>query len=86
MPLPARLVVLLDDEEARVFALRAGVGLQRDRGKSRSLGRLALEPGRQVIELRAPGIDKGDALRSLAPEAGARPILFAGDDLGELPA
>ncbi|WP_293780768.1 trehalose-phosphatase [uncultured Aeromicrobium sp.] len=47
---------------------------------------LVVEPGRQVIELRAPGTDKGDALTALAEQTGARQIVFAGDDLGDLPA
>ncbi|MGA2827157.1 MAG: trehalose-phosphatase [Streptosporangiaceae bacterium] len=47
---------------------------------------LAVEPGRRVIELRPPGMDKGVALRELAAERGARSILFSGDDLGDLAA
>lgn len=47
---------------------------------------LTVEPGRQVIELRAPGSDKGAAVRQLAAHLGARQIIFAGDDLGDLPA
>jgi trehalose 6-phosphate phosphatase len=47
---------------------------------------LIVEPGRQVIELRAPGIDKGKALRDYVAERDARMVLFAGDDLGDLPA
>ncbi len=47
---------------------------------------LVVEPGRQVIELRAPGIDKGDAVRALVERLGARQVIFAGDDLGDLPA
>nr|MCW2728500.1 otsB [Aeromicrobium sp.] len=47
---------------------------------------LGLEPGKQVIELRSPGTDKGDSLRSLAHELEARQVIFAGDDLGDLPA
>lgn len=47
---------------------------------------LAVEPGRQVVELRSPGIDKGDTVRALADELAARQIIFAGDDLGDLPA
>ncbi|MET0928358.1 MAG: trehalose-phosphatase [Aeromicrobium sp.] len=47
---------------------------------------LAVEPGRQVIELRGPGHDKGDALREIAAALGARHVIFAGDDLGDLPA
>ncbi len=47
---------------------------------------LTVEPGRQVIELRAPGSDKGVAVRRLVAELDARQIIFAGDDLGDLPA
>ena len=47
---------------------------------------LAVEPGRLVIELRAPGTDKGTALTALAAERRSGPVLFAGDDLGDLPA
>ncbi|MEO6604749.1 MAG: trehalose-phosphatase [Aeromicrobium sp.] len=47
---------------------------------------LVVEPGRQVIELRSSGIDKGQALRSLIEETGARHVIFGGDDLGDLPA
>lgn len=47
---------------------------------------LTLEPGRQVLEIRAPGTDKGEALRSLVSEIGATAVVFAGDDLGDLPA
>ncbi|MCW2831307.1 MAG: otsB [Aeromicrobium sp.] len=52
---------------------------------ARDLG-VTIEPGRQVVELRAPGIDKGDAVRLLVAELGARQVVFAGDDLGDLPA
>ncbi|MGN6173094.1 MAG: trehalose-phosphatase [Streptosporangiaceae bacterium] len=47
---------------------------------------LTLEPGRLVIELRPPGMDKGSALTALAAERKSGAILFAGDDLGDLPA
>jgi trehalose 6-phosphate phosphatase len=47
---------------------------------------LRVEPGRQVWELRAPGVDKGAALRSFVSEVGAHQVIFAGDDLGDLPA
>ncbi len=47
---------------------------------------LAVEPGRNVLEIRAPGTDKGDALRQLVAERGATQVVFAGDDLGDLPA
>ena len=46
---------------------------------------LAAEPGRLVIELRPPGIDKGIALTGLVRERAARSVLFCGDDLGDLP-
>lgn len=47
---------------------------------------LVVEPGRLVIELRPPGVDKGDALRQLVSEYGATIVAYAGDDLGDLPA
>jgi trehalose 6-phosphate phosphatase len=47
---------------------------------------LVVEPGRLVLELRPPGVDKGAALRSLVEELDARTVVFAGDDLGDLPA
>jgi trehalose 6-phosphate phosphatase len=47
---------------------------------------LALEPGRLVVELRPPGMDKGVALRELAVERDPRSVLFSGDDLGDLAA
>ncbi|RCV54865.1 trehalose-phosphatase [Marinitenerispora sediminis] len=47
---------------------------------------LALEPGRMVIELRPPGMDKGVALTGLVAERGATSLLYAGDDLGDLAA
>ena len=47
---------------------------------------LAVEPGRLVIELRPPGMDKGAALTRLVAERKAGPVLFAGDDLGDLAA
>ena len=47
---------------------------------------LVLEPGKKVWEIRAPGMDKGVALRSIVDETGARQVIFAGDDLGDVPA
>jgi trehalose 6-phosphate phosphatase len=47
---------------------------------------LDAQPGRFVIELRPPGVDKGTALTDLAGERAARSVLFCGDDLGDLPA
>ena len=43
-------------------------------------------PGRMVIELRPAGIDKGTALAELIAERDPAAVLFAGDDLGDLPA
>ena len=47
---------------------------------------LALEPGRNVIEVRSPGMSKGHAVRTLVSEQEAGGFLFAGDDLGDLDA
>jgi trehalose 6-phosphate phosphatase len=43
-------------------------------------------PGRHVLELRPPGFDKGGTLRELVAAREARSVLFAGDDVGDLPA
>lgn len=64
---------LMDSLREPVAALAAELGL-------------AVEPGRQVIEVRGLGHDKGAALRTIAAESGARQIVFGGDDLGDLPA
>jgi trehalose 6-phosphate phosphatase len=46
---------------------------------------LEVHPGRLVLELRPPGFDKRGALLSLCdPQPSA--VLFAGDDVGDLPA
>ncbi|MFF6811190.1 trehalose-phosphatase [Streptomyces sp. NPDC012403] len=47
---------------------------------------LVVEPGRMVLELRPPGMDKGVALLEYAREIGAGSVLYAGDDLGDLAA
>ncbi|HEX4472690.1 MAG TPA: trehalose-phosphatase [Nocardioides sp.] len=47
---------------------------------------LVLEPGRNVIEVRSPGMDKGAVVRGLAEETGVGGFLFAGDDLGDVEA
>ena len=44
------------------------------------------KPGRLVIELRARGVDKGTAITTLAAERDPAAVLFAGDDLGDIPA
>jgi trehalose 6-phosphate phosphatase len=68
------------DPEAALRGLRDPIGELAGR-----LG-LAAEPGRFVIELRPPGVDKGTALTSLVAERAATSVLFCGDDLGDLPA
>ncbi|MEU3049894.1 trehalose-phosphatase [Streptomyces sp. NPDC006984] len=47
---------------------------------------LVLEPGRMVLELRPPGMDKGVALDAHVRRSGAGAVLYAGDDLGDLAA
>jgi trehalose 6-phosphate phosphatase len=70
----------LPDPEAALDALRAPLSeLAEEVG-------LRLEPGNLVLELRPPGVDKGVAVRRLLDETGARAVLYAGDDLGDLAA
>lgn len=45
-----------------------------------------VEPGRAVLELRPPGMDKGVALTEFLAERDAEAVLYAGDDLGDLAA
>jgi trehalose 6-phosphate phosphatase len=47
---------------------------------------MTIEPGRNVIEARSPGMDKGSVVRDLAADLQAGGFLFAGDDLGDLEA
>ncbi|WP_148611540.1 trehalose-phosphatase [Nocardioides rubriscoriae] len=47
---------------------------------------LVVEPGKAVIEVRSPGVHKGQAVQTLAAELEAGGFLFAGDDLGDLEA
>ncbi|SER29134.1 trehalose-phosphatase [Microlunatus flavus] len=47
---------------------------------------MVVEPGKNVLEIRSPGIDKGVALRAIVAEREARQVVFVGDDLGDLPA
>ncbi|MER8221312.1 trehalose-phosphatase [Streptomyces sp. NPDC094143] len=68
------------DPQAAFDALRAPLTALAERHG------LIVEPGRLVLELRPPGVDKGVALRAFAREIGAESVLFAGDDLGDLPA
>ncbi|MEU1374016.1 trehalose-phosphatase [Streptomyces triculaminicus] len=69
-----------DDPERAFEALRAPLaGLAARHG-------LIVEPGRLVLELRPPGMDKGVALAAYVRESGAGSVLYAGDDLGDLAA
>jgi trehalose 6-phosphate phosphatase len=59
------------------------------RPRARQIGAdndLEVVPGRFVLELRPPGMDKGGTLRRLVAESGVQVVVFAGDDLGDLPA
>lgn len=47
---------------------------------------LIVEPGRMVLELRPPGMDKGVALLEYVRDLAPASVLYAGDDLGDLPA
>ncbi len=47
---------------------------------------LVVEPGKAVIEVRSPGVHKGQAVQTLAEELDAGGFLFAGDDLGDVEA
>jgi len=47
---------------------------------------LTLEPGRLVLEVRTPGMDKGLAVRTAVEEYDAGGVVFAGDDLGDVEA
>ena len=47
---------------------------------------LVVEPGRNVLEVRSPGMHKGIAVETLVTELDAGAFLFAGDDLGDIEA
>ena len=47
---------------------------------------LMVEPGRNVVEIRSPGMHKGTAIEVLAEEQGAGAFVFVGDDLGDIDA
>ena len=47
---------------------------------------MTTEPGRNVIEARSPGMDKGTVVRDLAADLDAGGFVFAGDDLGDVEA
>lgn len=68
-----------DDPRAAIAALRPAVA-----ELAAELG-LELHDGREVLELRLPGFDKGGALQRLTDDDDSA-VLFAGDDVGDLPA
>ena len=47
---------------------------------------LMVEPGRNVVEIRSPGMHKGTAIEVLAEEQDAGAFVFVGDDLGDIDA
>ncbi len=47
---------------------------------------LIVEPGRNVVEVRSPGIHKGDVVQSLAKDLSVGGFMFIGDDLGDVDA
>lgn len=47
---------------------------------------LIVEPGRLVLELRPPGVDKGTALRAHVADRAANSVAYTGDDLGDISA
>ena len=47
---------------------------------------LTVEPGRNVIEVRSPGMHKGLVVETLVSELDAGAFLFGGDDLGDVEA
>lgn len=69
-----------DDPAAAIDALRAAVT---DLGAE--LG-LEVHPGRDVLELRLPGYDKGGAVTRLVERYQPTALLYVGDDVGDLPA
>ena len=68
------------DPPAAIAAVRGPVG-----DLAAQLG-LETHDGRNVLEIRLPGYDKGAALRGLLARFEPEAVLFAGDDLGDLPA
>jgi trehalose 6-phosphate phosphatase len=51
-----------------------------------SRNRLRVEPGKMVLEIRPPGVYKGDVLARVVREGRFGSVLYAGDDLGDLSA
>jgi trehalose 6-phosphate phosphatase len=70
---------LTPDPDRFLAILRAPVG------EAAAAAGLGVRPGKEVLEICIPGLDKGTAIRELLSDdpAGA---FYAGDDLGDLPA
>ncbi|MGW7056702.1 trehalose-phosphatase [Streptomyces sp. NPDC054887] len=66
--------------------VRAFESLRAPLGELAARHGLIVEPGRLVLELRPPGVDKGVALAEYVREVGAESVLYAGDDLGDIAA
>ena len=47
---------------------------------------LVVEPGRNVVEVRSPGMHKGKVVDRLVEDLGAKGFAFVGDDLGDVEA
>jgi trehalose 6-phosphate phosphatase len=70
----------LDDGQATFARLRDRLAEAAERHG------LHLEPGRQVLEVRAPGMHKGLAVRTALSDHDGGGVLFVGDDLGDVEA
>ena len=70
----------LDDPAAAFERLLAPVAALAERHH------LAIEPGRNVIEIRSGDMHKGHAVRTFVAEQEATGIVFGGDDLGDVEA
>jgi trehalose 6-phosphate phosphatase len=60
--------------------------LERTLGAAAERHGLTLEPGRLVLEVRAPGMHKGLAVREALREHHGQGVVYVGDDLGDLEA
>jgi trehalose 6-phosphate phosphatase len=69
-----------EDPHAAIDALRAPVTALAEELE------LEVHPGRDVLELRLPGYDKGAALTRLVNRYSPAAVLYIGDDVGDLPA
>jgi trehalose 6-phosphate phosphatase len=70
---------LTAEPERALEILRAPVG------EAAAAAGLGVRPGKEVLEICIPGIDKGTAIRELVSDDPAA-AFYAGDDLGDLPA